>query len=192
MTKPTISEGTRLLFAHAKQFEELKQQAIEESSEFIVWMYGQAERRLMPILGPTMVTHRTKDSILFRLPEWRSGNVEFGISYAMTSDPIRRLMTRHSRPPWVGIGTLLPDDSEPRKAECLPITDRLAPALRAAWREPKDFEETDYAWPLCRYVPVSDGDFDRWATTVVELMAELAQTLAPVLSEATSTPFGEQ
>jgi hypothetical protein len=185
MTKPSVSEVSKLLLANARLLHDIKESAKDESAEFIDWLYFEAERRLLPILGPEMVAHRMKDGILLRLPEWKTGEIEFGISYAMRADPRRRLITQQPVDPWVGVAVFLLDGSE-KKSLCKPVTELLTSSLMKIWPHRADFTKPELSWPLWRYVPIADGNLDQWSDQVLALMEEMAQVLTPVLTRSST------
>jgi hypothetical protein len=181
MTKPLISEPSRLLLANAKQFGGLKQQAINESADFILWLYSEAERRLKRILGTGLKTVTTGYGVYFHLPEWKSGEIKFGISYAMGADPRTRFVAEHNEQPCVGVAVFMSDGSEDKV--CQPVSDRLHRAISKIWPHPADLSQSYYAFPLWRYIPIpSDGNMDRWAEGVLALLEEMTKKLARGLS----------
>jgi hypothetical protein len=189
MTKPTLSDSTKLLLARAEQFRALREQAKEETAEFLEWMYTQAQRTLEPILGGDIVTQRMKDGILFRLPEWTIDKVQFGIAYRMRADPRRRLFIEQSTDPWVGVAVLLLDGSE-SDAACEPIAESIGSRIAAHWSHGKDLAKPHPSWPLWRYIAVTGDNLDAWATDVIGVLAELTSALLPSLSAAASAMHG--
>jgi hypothetical protein len=186
MTKPVVSEGTKLLIAHAKSLDNLRQRALEESGDYIEWMYSELERHVRPRLGRETMTHRWTDSVLFRLPEWKTTEVVFGISFAMRSDPRKRLITEQPLDPWVGISVCQPDGKE-RKSTGAPLSERLHAELNSVWKYPDDLRSPDYGWPLWRSVPIMDGDFERWTNEVIRWLLELTDKLSPTLAKVART-----
>jgi hypothetical protein len=188
MTKPAISEATKLLLQNAKQFEALKQQAAEETAEYLQWLYSEAYQRLSPILGPDAKLLVTKYGAYVGLPNWSVGAVQIGISCGVGSDPRQRLISDHAEPPYVGVGIVLLDGSY-SKSDCQPISDMLHPLLSRVWSHAADLADPTYEYPLWRYLPIpADGDLDRWSTGVIVLMEEMAKELAPVLTKALAQP----
>lgn len=181
MTKPQISESTKIYLGKAKRLAEIKALAIDEFAQFLQWMYSEAERRLRPLAGPDLVTQRGKYVVLFRLPDWKHDDFVFGIYFGMDHDPIKRLISEPRDGPWAGIGAWRMDDSVDPKG-CQAVVDVLSPALKNAWPHEKDLRDPDYSMALWREIPISDdGDIDRWAEDTIKFLEELASALVPTL-----------
>jgi len=181
MTKPQISESTKIYLGKAKRVAEIKALAIDEFAEFLQWMYSEAERRLRSLVGPDLVTHRGKYVVLFRLPDWKHDDFIFGIYFGMDQDPTTRLISEARDGPWAGIGAWRMDDSVDQKG-CQAVVDVLSPALRKAWTHEKDLRDPDYSMALWREIPIpDDGDIDRWAEDTIKFLEELASALVPTL-----------
>ena len=184
VTKPFLSESTKISLGSAKRLAEIKEHALEESWDFLQWMYAEAESRLRKILGSEMVAERGKYGVLFRLPTWRFGDLPFGFCFCMSSDAQQKLVAEHHDGPWVGV-TVGDMDATAKRGECQPIVDRLQPSIRKVWNYPDDLDEGDYNGPLWREIAIpEDGDLDRWVEDIFRLMEELAMALSPTLRRA--------
>jgi len=183
MSQPQISESTKIFLGNARRLAEIKAHAIEESAEFLQWMYSETERRLNPLLGPKMVVQRGKYVVLFRLPEWRRGQVGFGFYFDMDIDPQKRLISEPRTGPWAGVGAWRIDDSLECQG-CQEVVEAMSSVLKRSWPHPKDLPgvESDDTMALWREIPIpSDGDIEKWAENTIEFFEELASTLVPTL-----------
>jgi hypothetical protein len=144
-------------------------------------MYSEAERRLRPLLGPDIFTHRGKYVTLFRLPDWKHDDFIFGIYFGMDLDPTKRLISEPGSGPWAGIGVLRTDDSSESKG-CQEIVSSLSHVLKKTWPHEKDLRDPDETMALWREMRIpDDGEIERWAEDTIEFLEELASRLAPTL-----------
>ncbi|HEY2585094.1 MAG TPA: PD-(D/E)XK nuclease family protein [Tepidisphaeraceae bacterium] len=183
MTKPTVSESTRIYLGEAKRIAEIKAQAIDEVADYLQWMYSEAKQRIECAIGSEVLVHRGKYVVIFGLPDWTNGDVVFGFYFGMDLDPTKRLMSEPGQGPWVGVGAWRTDDADSPK-DCRPVVDLLVPALRRAWPNENDMREPDYSMALWREMSVpANGDIDAWADDVLKFLEKMASTLSPTLTQ---------
>lgn len=187
MTKPKISESTKIYLGNAERLAEIKSLAIDESAEFLQWMYSEAERRLRPLVGPDMVRHSGKYVVLFRLPDWKHDDFIFGLEISTDYDPTKRLISEPGKGPWVGIGAWRTDDAFDPKG-CQTIVNDLLPSLKKGWPHEDDLRAPDGTMALWREIKIpDDGDIERWAEHVMKILEELATGLVPALKGVSRT-----
>ncbi len=183
MTKPQISESTKIYVGQAKRLAEIKSHAIDEFADFLQWMYSEVERRLQRLVGSEIVTHRGKYVVIFRLPKWKRDDVGFGFYFGMDHDPTKTLISEPKSGPWAGVGAWRVDDSVDQIG-CKALVDLLSPRLMKVWPHKEDLRAPDYSMALWREVRIrEDGDINAWAEEVVKLFEELASTLTPTLEQ---------
>ena len=181
MKKPSISESTKIYVGQAKRLAEIKTHAIDEFADFLQWMYSEAKRRLETLLKSEVVSDPGRYVALFRLPEWKIGDIGFGFYFGSEHDPTKRLLSELASGPWVGIGAWRLDDEEDQKG-CEKVVDLLLPRLAKVWPDKQDLREPDWSMALWREVRIpEDGDLDQWAEAIFAFFDKLASTLTPVL-----------
>jgi hypothetical protein len=189
MTKPPISESTRIYLGQAKRLAQIKSHAIDEFAEFLQWLYSEAERRLQRFMGSEVVTHRGKYVAVFRLPNWKRDDVIFGFYFGMDYDPTRTLISEAKYGgPWVGVGAWRMDDSTDYEG-CKVVVDLLSSRLAKVWPRKEDLCDPDHTMALWREMRIpEDGDVNAWAEAVMKFLEELASGLTQTLKEISYQP----
>jgi hypothetical protein len=187
MNKPQISESTKIYLGKAKRLRDIKSLALDESAQFLQWMYSEAERRLRLLAGPDLILHQGKYVAVFRLPEWKYGEFIFGILFGMDHDPTKYLISEPGSGPWVGIGAWRSDDVFDPKG-CQVIVNALHPMLTKYWPHPQDLRDPDATMALWREMAIPEnGDLDGWSESLVAFIEELALVLRPALNNVAAT-----
>jgi len=181
MSKPNVSESTKIYLANAKRLFRIKELAVEESSQFIDWLYAETEQRLRPMLGTSNRLHKGQYVTLIHKSEWKHEGYIFGIYFGSNVNPAKKLFTEAREGPWAGIGVWRNDDEEDPNG-CQRYVDKLLPMVTQFWPYQADLQQADWAMAICREFPFpGDGDIDSWAQSVIRFLEELAKVLSPVL-----------
>ena len=181
MKKPSISQSTKIYLGQAKRLAEIKNHAIEEFADYLQWMYSEAARRIETVLKSQVVTHRGKYVVLFRLPDWKIGDIGFGFYFGSDHDPTKKLLSEPAWGPWAGVGAWRTDDLVDQQG-CKEVVDLLLPKLVKVWPHKQDLREPDWSMPLWREMRIpEDGNVDQWADNILAFFEELASSLSPVL-----------
>lgn len=184
MTNPTISKATKIYLANVKKIKTLEKQAIQETHEYLSWLFTATEVRLRPILGNDLKRHNGQYQTVFYLPEWRQGTSIYGVYFGSYADPQKRVLTQVKEGPFVGVCAWPSDDdqSDDNMSECEKLEAQLGPIVRPLCKLLISDDE-DVWW--CE-VPVSpDGDLLRWGTDVLNSLESIARDCGDALKAFT-------
>ncbi len=176
---PQVSDATRLYLANTRRLKRIQDDAVEEACDYVQWLTGETRRRLTPVLGSDLALHDGRYVKVFRKPNWKRGDIVFGVFLGFEVDPKRRPITDGKDGPWVGIGAWPSDDQESRTqmADCDRMARSLHQPVQVLW--PRREDCTNPEGPMCLYreLSVVDGDLASWGERVLELMVQLAERL---------------
>jgi hypothetical protein len=176
VTKPVISEATKLLGKHHEHFDRLVASSRQEATDMIEYVAAQAEKEMRSILGPEMVVsvRESWGIFMFRRPDWVTDELEYGFAYGCNRKLGARAM--HDYTHYISIRVQPIDRSVPSA----PSQKRFSESLHNAIEEHLPAKNEDWnAWhAFDKDVPfTAGGDWDKWAEDVVKQLGQTGRTL---------------